>query len=267
MMYGTTLFLEMLPADLRARSCLGRRVSSRKRRRQNEPPSRVRHQCGHSDMGDWLGRADTNEKLMATGSTMVFYTMHLNYRDLFSQLKRHYPADTRRVVNYAGDPKQEKVVRSTVGRFLQEVDYQHLPEERHTTARGQVPEGRTKRKTFSYPAEECGAMREIDPISAEKRADEQCAAAALRNATALALRCSCRGGALPGRWRSYIVLARSAAPELPYRGDRHGSHEAPRFVQGCAMALGASGRAVPRPIPITRSILRSASPPADLDAR
>jgi hypothetical protein len=30
-------------------------------------------------MSDWPGRVDLNEKLMAAGSTMVFYTMNLDY--------------------------------------------------------------------------------------------------------------------------------------------------------------------------------------------
>ena len=37
-------------------------------------------------MGDWPGRVDTNEKLMATASTMVFYTMGIDYASLFAQL-------------------------------------------------------------------------------------------------------------------------------------------------------------------------------------
>ena len=37
-------------------------------------------------MADWPGRTDTNEKLMATQSSMVFFTMHLDYPKLFEQL-------------------------------------------------------------------------------------------------------------------------------------------------------------------------------------
>jgi precorrin-4 methylase len=83
-------------------------------------------------MADWSGRADTNEKLMAPQTSMIFYTMHLNYPQLFAQLKRHYPQDTPvAVVNYAGDRERQKVIASTVGRFLNEVKYQELPEEEH----------------------------------------------------------------------------------------------------------------------------------------
>jgi precorrin-4 methylase len=83
-------------------------------------------------MGDWPGRVDTNERLMATGSTMVFYTMSMDYPSLLAQLKRFYPADTPvAIVSDAGDQNLQKVLRSTVGRFLDEVDYRSLPVERH----------------------------------------------------------------------------------------------------------------------------------------
>jgi precorrin-4 methylase len=63
---------------------------------------------------------------------MVFYTMGLDYPSLFAQLQRHYPADTPvAVVNDAGDLNQQTVIRSTVRKFLQEVDYRSLPPERH----------------------------------------------------------------------------------------------------------------------------------------
>jgi precorrin-4 methylase len=58
--------------------------------------------------------------------------MHLNYPLLFEQLKRHYPQDTPvAIVNHAGDRERQKVIASTVGRFLDEVKYQELPEEEH----------------------------------------------------------------------------------------------------------------------------------------
>lgn len=84
-------------------------------------------------MADWPGRVDTNEKLMATGTSMVFYTMHIDYPTLLAQLGRAYPADTPvAVVSIVGDPKNQTVVRSTMGRFLQEVDWAKLPPEMHT---------------------------------------------------------------------------------------------------------------------------------------
>jgi precorrin-4 methylase len=58
--------------------------------------------------------------------------MHLNYPQLFEQLKRHYPQETPvAVVNHAGDRERQQVITSTVGRFLDEVKYQELPEEAH----------------------------------------------------------------------------------------------------------------------------------------
>jgi precorrin-4 methylase len=154
MMYGTTLFLEMLPADLPSEIVPGvGAFQAASAAVKMSPPHGYDTSAVILTMGDWSGRADTNEKLMATGSTMVFYTMHLNYPDLFSQLKRHYPADTPvAVVNDAGDPKQEKVIRSTVGRFLEEVDYRNLPEEKHTLLVGMFLKVGQKRKDFLVPA-------------------------------------------------------------------------------------------------------------------
>jgi precorrin-4/cobalt-precorrin-4 C11-methyltransferase len=84
-------------------------------------------------MGDWPGRADTNDKLMAAGSSMVFYSMHLDYPALFAQLAQAYPAETPvAVVSYAGDPKQQRIDRSSVGKFLEDVDWAALPPEMHT---------------------------------------------------------------------------------------------------------------------------------------
>jgi precorrin-4 methylase len=84
-------------------------------------------------MGDWPGRADTNEKLMAPQTSMVFYTMGINYPEVFAQLAKAYPPETPvAVVSYAGDPRRETVQRSTVRAFLKEVDWANLPREMHT---------------------------------------------------------------------------------------------------------------------------------------
>jgi hypothetical protein len=55
-------------------------------------------------------------------------------------------------VNDAGDPKQEKVIRSTVGRFLEEVDYRNLPEEKHTLLVGKFLKVGQQRKDSLVPA-------------------------------------------------------------------------------------------------------------------
>ena len=48
-------------------------------------------------------------------------------------MAKTYPAETPvAVVSYAGDPKKEIVLRSTVGAFLKEIDWAHLPPEMHT---------------------------------------------------------------------------------------------------------------------------------------
>jgi precorrin-4 methylase len=83
-------------------------------------------------MADWEGRADLNEKLMAAGSTLVFYTMHLDYPKLFVQLKRYYPLETPvAVVSYAGDREKENVRRSTIGRFFEDIPVGDLPADAH----------------------------------------------------------------------------------------------------------------------------------------
>jgi precorrin-4 methylase len=92
---------------------------------------------------------DVNEKLMAAGSTMVFYTMNFDYPKVFAQLGRFYSADTPvAIVSDAGDRSSQKVIHSTVGRFLQEVDYRNLPVERHILLVGKFLKVGQARKDF-----------------------------------------------------------------------------------------------------------------------
>jgi precorrin-4 methylase len=101
-------------------------------------------------MSDWAGRVDMNEKLMAAGSTMVFYTMNLDYPAVFAQLARHYRADTPvAVVCDAGDAQQQTVIRSTVSAFLKEVDYRNLPANRHILFVGKFLDAGQARKDFT----------------------------------------------------------------------------------------------------------------------
>ena len=59
---------------------------------------------------------------------MIFYTMFIDYPDLFKKLNRHYPPETPvAVVYYAGDRKKQKIIRSTVEKFLHDVKYKELP--------------------------------------------------------------------------------------------------------------------------------------------
>jgi len=133
MMYGITYFFEMLPKDIPSEIIPGvGAFQAASAAVKMSPPYGWDTSSVILTMADWSGRSDTNEKLMVTQTSMIFYTMHLNYPLLFEQLKRHYPQDTPiAIVNHAGDRKRQKVITSTVGRFLTEIKYQELPEEAH----------------------------------------------------------------------------------------------------------------------------------------
>jgi precorrin-4 methylase len=89
---------------------------------------------------------------MAMGSTMVFYTMGLDYPTVFAQLKHFYPADTPvAVVCNAGDPDGQSVIRSTVERFLQDVDFHSFPKGRDLLLVGKFLEVGQARKDFLVP--------------------------------------------------------------------------------------------------------------------
>lgn len=150
MMYGLTLFLEMLPKDTHSEIIPGvGAFQAASAAVKMSPPYGYDTSAVILTMPDWSGRTDTNEKLMATGSSMIFYTMLLDYPTVFSELQRHYPADTPvAVVIDAGDRKNQKVKRSTVDRFLRDVDYKSFPAERHTLLVGKFLEVGQMRKDF-----------------------------------------------------------------------------------------------------------------------
>jgi precorrin-4/cobalt-precorrin-4 C11-methyltransferase len=150
MMYGLTLFLEMLPKDVNSEIIPGvGAFQAASAAVKMSPPYGYDTSAVILTMPDWPGRVDTNEKLMATGSSMIFYTMLIDYPTVFSQLQHHYPADTPvAVVIDAGDRKNQKVVRSTVGRFLHDMDYKNFPAERHTLLVGKFLEVGQMRKDF-----------------------------------------------------------------------------------------------------------------------
>ncbi len=133
MIYGTTFYLEMLPADFPSEIIPGiGAFQASAAAVKMSPVFGYDTSSTILTMDDWPGRNDVNEKLMATRTTMVFYTMNLDYPRLFAQLKRHYPPATPvAVVSFAGDRQKQTVLRSTVGRFLAEVDYRGLPREAH----------------------------------------------------------------------------------------------------------------------------------------
>lgn len=150
MMFGLTLLLEILPKDLPSEIVPGvGAFQAASAAVKMSPPYGYDTSGVILTMADWAGRNDVNEKLMATGSTMVFYTMLFDYPKVFSQLQRHYPADTPvAVVIDAGDRDNQQVIRSTVGRFLKEVDYKNLPAERHILLIGKFLKVGQARKDF-----------------------------------------------------------------------------------------------------------------------
>ena len=133
MMFGMTLFLEMLPRTVPSEVVPGvGAFQAGSAALKMSPPYGYDTNAVILTMSDWPGRTDLNEKLMLAGSTMVFYTMNLDYPSLFAQLRHFYPGDTPvAVVCDAGDHENQKVVRSTVSRFLDEVNYRSLPVNRH----------------------------------------------------------------------------------------------------------------------------------------
>jgi precorrin-4/cobalt-precorrin-4 C11-methyltransferase len=161
MIYGTTFYLEMMPKDFPSEIIPGigafQAVTAAVKR---SPVFGYDTNSVIVTMDDWTGRKDVNEKLMATQTSLVLYTMNLNYTRFFEQLKRHYPPSTPvAVVSYAGDREREQVVRSTVGRFLTDVDYKKLPADAHTLLVGKFLEGGQARKDALL-----GVKRQIERV-------------------------------------------------------------------------------------------------------
>jgi precorrin-4 methylase len=133
MMYGTLFYLETLPPGFPSEIVPGiGALQAATAAVQRSPSFGWDTNAVVLTLADWPGRADPNEKLIALGTSMVFYTMHLDYPALFARLAQHYPADTPvAVVSYAGDLARQQVIRSTVGRFLRDVHFAELPAEMH----------------------------------------------------------------------------------------------------------------------------------------
>lgn len=142
MIYGTTFYLEMLPKDFPSEIIPGiGAFQASSAAVKMSPVFGYDTSAAIITMDDWPGRKDLNKKLMAAQSSMIIYTMNLNYTALFAQLKKYYPANTPvAVVCFAGDRQKQKVLRSTVGRFLGEVDYKNLPPDAHTILVGKFLE-------------------------------------------------------------------------------------------------------------------------------
>jgi precorrin-4/cobalt-precorrin-4 C11-methyltransferase len=161
MIYGTTFYLEMLPKDFPSEIVPGigafQATSAAVKR---SPVFGYDTNSVIVTMDDFPGRKDINEKLMATQTSMVFYTMGLNYSRLFQQLNKYYPASTPvAVVSFAGERDKQQIVRSTVGRFLKDVDYKKLPNDAHTVLVGKFLEAGQARIDALL-----GAKRQIENV-------------------------------------------------------------------------------------------------------
>jgi precorrin-4/cobalt-precorrin-4 C11-methyltransferase len=160
MMFGLTFMLEMLPKDIPSEIVPGiGAFQAASAAVKMSPPYGYDTNAVILTSADWEGRVDVNEKLMAAGSTMVFYTMNFDYPKVLSQLGRYYSADTPvAIVSDAGDRDSQKVILSTVGQFLQDVDYRNLPVERHILLVGKFLKVGQARKDF-LPQIERGASK------------------------------------------------------------------------------------------------------------
>jgi precorrin-4/cobalt-precorrin-4 C11-methyltransferase len=133
MIYGTTFYLEMLPKDFPSEVIPGiSAFNAASAAVKMSPTFGWDTDSVVLTMADWPGRKDTGDKFMKIGTSLVYYTMHMDYPKLFAQLKKYYPALTPvAIVAYAGDHEKQQVIRSTVGSFLTEVDYKALPPDMH----------------------------------------------------------------------------------------------------------------------------------------
>ena len=129
MMFGMTYYLEMLPDDIPTEIIPGiGAFQAASAAVEMSPPYGWDTNSVILTAADWPERADKNETLMPHQASMAFYTMFLDYPALFKDLNRHYPKDTPvAVVCNAGDRNKQKILRSSVGHFLEEVKYEDLP--------------------------------------------------------------------------------------------------------------------------------------------
>ncbi len=161
MIYGTTFYLEMLPEDFPAEIVPGiGAFQSVTAAVKKSPVFGYDTNSVIITMDDFVGRKDVNEKLMETQTSLIFYTMGMNYPRLFEQLNKHYPASTPvAIVSYAGERDRQRIVRSTVGNFLKDVDYKRLPVDAHTILVGKFLEAGQARIDALI-----GAKRHIDRV-------------------------------------------------------------------------------------------------------
>jgi precorrin-4/cobalt-precorrin-4 C11-methyltransferase len=87
MMYGTTWYLEMMPDDIDFEVVPGiGAFQAACAAVAHNPVFGNDTNSVIATMADFPGRVDTNDRLMECQTSMIFYTMHLDYPKLFEQL-------------------------------------------------------------------------------------------------------------------------------------------------------------------------------------
>jgi precorrin-4 methylase len=77
---------------------------------------------------DWLGKADTIEKLSVHHTTMVLFTMRTEFEEFVAKLSINYPPETPvAVVKHAGYAGKEEVVQATLGTIRDRIGPEKLP--------------------------------------------------------------------------------------------------------------------------------------------
>jgi precorrin-4 methylase len=77
---------------------------------------------------DWMGKADTIDKLSVHHTTMVLFTMRTEFEEFIDKLSINYPPETPvAVVKHAGYAGQEEVVQATLATILERVGPDRLP--------------------------------------------------------------------------------------------------------------------------------------------
>ena len=77
---------------------------------------------------DWMGKADTIDKLSVHHTTMVLFTMRTEFREFIDKLLINWPPETPvAVVKRAGYAGKEEVIQATLGTILDRVGPDGLP--------------------------------------------------------------------------------------------------------------------------------------------
>ncbi len=79
-------------------------------------------------MKGWDGARERLQKLAATQSTLVFFSMRLDLKEVVSDLKEHYPSDTPiAIVLNAGFAEKEGTIRGTLDTIIEISNDKTLP--------------------------------------------------------------------------------------------------------------------------------------------